>query len=80
MVIADDEEEEEEEGKGSVWRKPCLANDSRPEEAMKPPVGRAESERIKRRWSSAGAWAVKGVMLAQEACGIIRLRTYHGEE
>lgn len=34
-------------------RKPCLAKDSRPEDEMKPPVGRAESDRVKRRCSSA---------------------------
>ena len=44
MVQVDEEGEE---------RKPCFANDSRPEDEMKPPVGRAESERVKRRCSSA---------------------------
>lgn len=45
--------EEKEAGEDEETRKPCLAYDSRPEEAMKPPVGRAESESVKRRWSSA---------------------------
>jgi len=41
-----------------VDKNPCLAYASRPEDETNPPVGRLESRRTKRRWSSEGEMVV----------------------